>query len=172
MTRGELVSRLARDHARLRGKAAVLRSLALGVMRGDADLGETLLMKGRDLQQTLVEHMDWEDDVLLPNLRRGSDDALQVADRIHHEHAAQRLGLLRSILLLDEGEAAPKTPRVDRQRAPKRMSELTLEEIQRVAGELLELIERLERDMATEESVLAALPGSDRALVLTVGRDQ
>jgi len=172
MTRGELVNRLARDHARLRGKAAVLRSLALGVMRGDADLGDTLLLKGRDLQQTLVEHMDWEDDVLLPNLRRGSDDALHVADRIDHEHAVQRVELLRSILSLDDGKAVSEDLPGDRQGAPKRLSELTLEEMQGVAGELLELIERLERDMATEESVLAALPGSDRALVLTAGGDQ
>jgi len=172
MTRGELVSRLARDHARLRGKAAVLRSLALGVMRGDADLAETLLLKGRDLQQSLVEHMDWEDDVLLPNLRRGSDDAMHVADRIHHEHTAQRVELLRSILCLDEPQAASREAAGERPAAVKRLSDSTLEEVQGVAGELLELIERLERDMATEESVLAALPGSDRALVASAGRDQ
>lgn len=159
MTRGELVSRLEQDHARLRGKAAVLRSLALGVLRGDADLGETLVMKGRDLQQSLVEHMDWEDDVLLPNLRRGSEDALRVAERIHHEHAGQRVELLGSILSIDTGKGGRGRPS-------------NAHEIEHVASCLLELIERLERDMATEESVLDALPGSDRSLVTAAGRDQ
>lgn len=159
MTRGELVSRLEQDHARLRGKASVLRSLALGVLRGDADLGETLVMKGRDLQKSLVEHMDWEDDVLLPNLRRGSEDALRVAERIHHEHAGQRVELLGSILSLDTGKGGHG-----------RRS--NTHEIEHVASCLLELIERLERDMATEESVLDALPGSDRSLVTAAGRDQ
>jgi hypothetical protein len=162
MTRGELVSRLERDHARLRGKAAVLRSLALGVLRGDADLGETLVLKGRDLQESLIAHMDWEDDVLLPNLRRGSDDALRVAERIYHEHAGQRIELLGSILSLGPREGA--TGDNGRGAGPR--------EIGKVANGLLELIDRLEQDMATEESVLDALPGSDRSLVDEAGRDQ
>ena len=162
MTRGEMVSRLARDHARLRGKAAVLRSLALGVLRGDADLGDTLVMKGRDLQETLVEHMDWEDDVLLPNLRRGTDDARRIAERIHREHAEQRVELLGSILSLDvRGDASKRNGRPADDKG-----------IHKVASGLLELIERLERDMATEESVLDTLPGSDRELVQAAGRDQ
>ena len=142
MTRGELEDRLARDHARLRGKSAVLRSLALGVLRGDADLGETLVLKGRDLQRSLVEHMDWEEDILVPNLRRASPASAAVADRIHAEHRGQRAELVASIDALGEDEKAWVNGRLDG-----------------LARELLDLVERLERDMAAEEASLDALPG-------------
>ena len=144
MTRGELEDKLARDHARLRGKAAVLRSLALGVLRGDTDLGETLVMKGRDLQRSLVEHMDWEEDVLVPNLRRASPAAAAVAERIHAEHRGQRVQLVESIDVL--GEEKEKKPLVDGR-------------LDHLAREMIDLVERLERDMAAEEASLDALPG-------------
>jgi len=147
MTRGELEDRLARDHARLRGKSAVLRSLALGFLRGDADLAETLVLKGRDLQQSLIEHMNWEEDVLVPNLRRASPEASRVAERIHDEHRGQRVQLVRSIRDL----SVKPSP------APGAGDETA--GMEDVAREFLELTERLERDMATEESTLGALPG-------------
>ena len=146
MTRRELEDRLVKDHAQLRGKSAVLRSLALGVLRGDADLAGTLVLKGRDLHETLIAHIDWEEDVLVPNLRRASPEASRVAERIHDEHQGQRLRLVDSIRDLDLEQGRADSVQV-------------IGEMAGVARELLDLTERLERDMAAEEATLDALPG-------------
>ena len=117
------------DHTRLRGKTSVLRSLALQVMRGDIELGRTLVLKGQDLQARLAAHMRWEEDVLLPELRRQSDAGVRVAELIITEHNGQRSRIRQSLLALGGGSPP----------------------VEDVARVLIELTDRLESDMAAEE---------------------
>ena len=91
----EIRSHFLNDHARLRGKVSVLRSLALGVLRGDEELSFAMRLKGRDLQDHLHRHMSWEEENLLPVLDHCSPLAGGTASALLSEHEGQRSRLWR-----------------------------------------------------------------------------
>jgi hemerythrin-like domain-containing protein len=127
-------NRFLEDHARLRGKAEVLESLALRILRGDEDLGSALRLKGEEILEHLVCHMGWEEKELLPLLRQfGRSD---IASRLVIEHAAQRERFEGDLHTLQNTERRPLD----------------------LAKHIVEFLGWLERDMqAEEENVLGAL---------------
>ena len=130
----EVREKFVEDHARLRGKAEVLESLALRILRGDDDLGSALRLKGEEILDHLVCHMDWEERELLPVLRQSgrSDIASGLVTRHtrHREHF--------------EGDLLPL------HNTNRRPLEL--------AKHIVKFLRRLERDMQKEEEdVLSAL---------------
>ena len=129
MTSSDLRRRFMGDHTRLRGKTSVLRSLALQVMRGDVELGRTLILKGQDLQVRLAAHMRWEQEVLLPQLRSQSEAGGRVAEQILTEHCGRRSRIARSLQALNGGSPP----------------------VEEIAQALLDLTDSLERDMLAEE---------------------
>lgn len=130
----ELREHFLHDHAELRGKADVLKSLALQVVRGDEDLGAALRLKGTDLQLRLIDHMRWEESQIAPYLRRVDPGAADLADRLFEEHQQQRERLAQSLMALSG--AGPKPDEL--------------------ARHILDLVRWLERDMAEEETRLLA----------------
>jgi hypothetical protein len=135
LTQSDLNTRFISDHQQLKGKASVLRSLALQVMRGDVELGRTLILKGQDLQIRLVDHMRWEEEVLLPQLRRYSEEAGKIAEQISSEHCGQRILISKSLQALGGGSPP----------------------VEEIARDLLELTDWLERDMEAEERSVLGL---------------
>ncbi len=124
------------DHAQLRGKASVLRSLALSVMRGDTELASALRLKGLDLQDHLHRHMTWEENALLPILDNSGSARSAASLALISEHHEQRERLSNSLRSLEAFESHPKE----------------------LAQVIMDLISCLESDMASEEaSVLVAL---------------
>jgi iron-sulfur cluster repair protein YtfE (RIC family) len=145
MMKESIRERFLRDHRQIRGKASVLRSLALGVLRGDEELASALRLKGEDLQTHMLLHMTWEEDELMPALERGGGDENSLGKRIQEEHREQRTRLAHSLVAL----------RVTREQ--KRA------DIERLAKEMLELVRWLEGDMAKEEdSVLRFISESGK----------
>lgn len=131
------------QHAHLRGKASVLRSLASQVLRGDDELASALAQKGRDLQLQLLQHIRWEEQELMPVLVRFHGGAiLGIREIMNSEHVQQRQRVAESLRNL----AGDSLPLAD------------------LARHLLELIGWLESDMDAEERrILGALPPSRRA---------
>jgi hemerythrin-like domain-containing protein len=132
MTSGEVEAKLEHEHARLRGMAAVLQSLALRVVRGDEDLTSALRLKGEELLARFDRHLRWEEDYLMPLLRRAGAEGEACSERLRGVHRLQRDRLSASLAdLQSAGESA-----------------------QKLARGLLDVIEWLERDMATEDAQL------------------
>ena len=128
------------DHARLRGKAEVLESIALRILRGDEDLGSALLLKGEEIRDHLVRHMDWEERELLPLLRQsGRSD---IASGLVTRHTRHREHFEGDLLSLHNTKTQP--------------IELT--------KHIVKFLRQLESDMQREEEdVLGALnPGPGR----------
>lgn len=102
MTRAQAAAKLRRGHAHLRGKAEVLEALALKVLRGDEDLGSALRLKAEELQQHLLCHMIWEEDLLIPLLAEGVPAAADPPPwaQLLTERRQQRLQLSRSLFEL------------------------------------------------------------------------
>ena len=122
------------DHARLRGKAEVLESLALRILRGDEDLGSALRLKGEEILDHLVRHMSWEEQELLPLLRRFG--RLDIASALVTRHTAHRDHIEGDLITLQNAERRPLD----------------------MARHIVEFLRKLERDMQTEEDdVLGAL---------------
>lgn len=137
MTPLEIRAKFLDDHALLRGKIDVLRSLATQVMRGDDDLGNALRLKGEDLQLHLINHIKWEETELLPCLREIDGTAADSADQLFEDHMSQRQRLADSLMAL-EGAGGD-----------------TLS----LAQHLVDLARWLEHDMnAEEDGLLAFMP--------------
>lgn len=134
----EVRSHFLNDHARLRGKVAVLRSLALGVLRGDAELSSALRLKGQDLQDHLQRHMSWEEEKLLPALDRSSPLAGDTAIALRREHATQRGRLADSLNSLEDIGYPPKE----------------------LAQSIMDLIAWIESDMVSEEEAVLDFLGA------------
>lgn len=125
------------DHAHLRGKVSVLRSLATQVLRGDDDLGNALRLKGEDLQLHFIRHIQWEEAKLLPCLRKIDRAAAEVADQLFEEHTGQRQRLADSLITLEGADGDGRG----------------------LARHLLELARWLEHDMNAEEArILGLMP--------------
>jgi hypothetical protein len=129
------------DHARLRGKAEVLESLALRVLRGDEDLGSALRLKGEEILDHLDRHMSWEERELVPLLERSG--AANLAVTIAGKHEDIRRGFETGLQSEPGAERRPLA----------------------LARQILAFIRQLESDMSSEEkrvmSALAAPPGPD-----------
>jgi iron-sulfur cluster repair protein YtfE (RIC family) len=136
MTLGEVQAKVESEHARLRGMVGVLQSLALRVLRGDDDLASALRLKGEEVVERFERHMGWEEEYLLPLLSSAGVEGQACSERMRDEHRLQRGRLSASVEALDSSERRP----------------------QELARELLDVIEWLERDMATED---ARIWGSD-----------
>ncbi|MCP5045061.1 MAG: hemerythrin domain-containing protein [bacterium] len=131
--------RFLADHRELRGKAAVVTTLALNVLRGDEELASALRLKGEELNDRLLSHMAWEEKHLIPLLAHTPRGKLQ-GKAILEEHKDQRTRLLDSLTEL--------------QRPQNSFSGL--------AKECLALVHWLEADMASEErDVLDAIADLD-----------
>ena len=133
MMKQTIRERFLRDHRQIRGKASVLRSLALGVLRGDEDLASALRLKGEELQTHMLLHMTWEEDELMPVLEQDEQDGDSLGKRIQEEHREQRTRLSHSLVAL------------------RVTSEQKRADIERLAKDMLELVRWLESDMAKEE---------------------
>jgi hemerythrin-like domain-containing protein len=132
MTAGDVEAKVESEHARLRGMAAVLRSLALRVVRGDEDLRSALRLKGEELLERFDRHMCWEEDYLIPLLRRAGAKGEACGERLREDHRRQRDRLSSSLADLHNDD----------------------ERSQDLARGLLDVIDWLERDMATEDARL------------------
>jgi iron-sulfur cluster repair protein YtfE (RIC family) len=128
----EVRRELLLHHAQLRGKAGILESLALQVLRGDWELASALRRKGQDLHDSLISHMKWEESTLLPILSRSADRLKYSAADFLEEHRCQRERLTESLSKLEADTTLPPA----------------------LARSLLDLVSWLERDMATEEEHL------------------
>ncbi|MBW2231182.1 MAG: hemerythrin domain-containing protein [Deltaproteobacteria bacterium] len=141
MTPDEIRAKFLEDHAHLRGKASVLRSLACQVLRGDSELTEAMRLKGRDMQFCLIKHMQWEEAKLAPLLRSVNTAAADGADQLFEEHRGQRAKLADSLIALEGADDGDGTA---------------------LAEHLLSLIRWLERDMQTEEKAILMWIDSNR----------
>ena len=138
-----VVRKLNTDHADLRGKSSVLRSLALSVLRGDHELASALRLKGEELQSHMLLHMQWEEAELLPELDRLESIGQEAVKKILAEHEEQRARLAHSLVALRNGEQDPDG----------------------MARQLIELVRWLDQDMASEDQavrLLLAAVGDDR----------
>ena len=100
MTKEQATIKLQRVHAHLRGKAEVLETLALKVLRGDEDLGSALRLKAEELQRHLLRHMIWEEDQLIPLLSEGESADPPRWVLLLRQRREQRLRLSRSLFAL------------------------------------------------------------------------
>lgn len=132
MTGREVGARVESEHARLRGMTAVLQSLALRVVRGDDDLTSALGLKGEELLDRFDRHILWEEDYLMPLLRGAGAEGAAWSECLRAEHRLQRDRLGTALAELEDAGERP----------------------QELARELLEVIEWLEREMATEDAKL------------------
>jgi len=132
MKASELRARVLEEHALLRGKAEVLEALALRVIRGDEDLGSALRLKGEEIEGRLAHHILWEEDILLPELRRSGHG--DVAEKIRSEHRRQRERISDSLVALQDAERRPIA----------------------VARHLVEFVRLLEQDICDEEESMLA----------------
>ncbi|MBW2274646.1 MAG: hemerythrin domain-containing protein [Deltaproteobacteria bacterium] len=132
MTATEVATKVESEHARLRGMAGVLQSLALRVVRGDDDLTSALRLKGEELLERFDRHVRWEEDYLLPLLRRAGAEGEACSERLREDHRRQRDRLSASLADLHHDAGKPRE----------------------LARGLLDVIEWLERDMATEDARL------------------
>jgi iron-sulfur cluster repair protein YtfE (RIC family) len=126
---GRLIKeKFLRDHRMLRGKAAVVATLALDVLRGDEELASALRLKGEELYSYLLVHMQWEERLLVPLLVESSHGTWTGAGIIR-EHEDQRIRLDNSLAKLRHVDAS----------------------LANLAEECLELVRWLEVDMSSEE---------------------
>lgn len=134
MIEADVREKFLEDHARLRGKAEVLESLAMKILRGDEDLGSALRLKAEEILDHLVRHMGWEERELLPLLREfGCSD---IVSGLVGRHVGHREHIQSDLLTLQDAEGRPLD----------------------AAKRIIDFLGRLERDMQTEEeSVLDAL---------------
>jgi hypothetical protein len=130
----EIRSHFLNDHASLRGKVFVLRSLALSILRGDDELMSALLLKGKDLRDQLHRHLSWEEEHVLPMLHHWSPLGAQTAAELLGEHETQRVRLDESLNSLDAVDFAPK----------------------QLARSIMNLISWIEGDMKSEEETILA----------------
>ena len=128
MSRNLIREKFISDHQMLRGKAAVVAALALDVLRGDEDLASALRIKGEELYAQLLDHMQWEENLLLPLLAKSSHGAWTGA-AIIKEHHEQRLRLDNSLTKLRHPDTSFAS----------------------LGGECLEFVRWLEVDMTSEE---------------------
>ena len=132
MSIDEIRTRLLLDHARLLGKAAVLESLALYVVRGDTELSSALRLKGEELQASLLVHMRWEEARILPLLGQDALGSAEIQNAFLEEHHCQRSRLAKSLLRLRDPASNPTA----------------------LARHLLGFVRWIERDIASEERSL------------------
>ena len=128
MSRNLIREKFLSDHRMLRGKAAVVASLALDVLRGDEELASALCIKGEELYVRLLDHMQWEENLLLPLLAESSHGTWTGA-AIIKEHQDQRLRLDSSLTKLRHPDTS----------------------LASLGGECLEFVRWLEVDMTSEE---------------------
>ena len=119
------------DHQILRGKAAIVAALALDVRRGDEELASALRLKGEELYLHLFDHMQWEEQMLVPLLVELSH-GMWNRTAFREEHEMQRLQL-------DDSLAKLRSESISRAR---------------LAEECLELVRWLEVDMSSEERIV------------------
>jgi hemerythrin-like domain-containing protein len=131
MDKRAIRDRFLRDHGELRGKAVVLESLALQVLRGDEELISALRLKGQDLQAHLLRHMEWEEAHISPVLESRNGAARFSSAALEKEHGLQRERIARLIEKLHDTQNG-----ID------------------LARSLLDFTGTLESDMAAEEAHL------------------
>jgi hypothetical protein len=121
------------DHRRLRTALAALARETTAARREEAGSVLSLGAMLRDLRETFLAHLDYEERELVPFLRVANAWGAVVANRVHEEHKAQRA----AVALLVEGATDREKPSIG----------VLAEQIHR-------FIHALERDMQHEEATL------------------
>ena len=86
----EVRKRILEDHRALRGVLDRLEALARGRLQGRESVSDELLAQARVLDQRLRKHMDLEEHILVPALRRADAWGPERVERFHAEHQRQR----------------------------------------------------------------------------------
>ena len=137
MASPEVRRRILEDHAELRVVSAAVGAMAERVAKGDATAVGELRRRGRELHERLCSHLDLEDRLLVPAVRKAGTGGLHCAEGLSREHSEQR-ALLEYVL--------------------ERLDDLTRPSVL-LCRELLNFAELLADDMEYEES--AVLPYLD-----------
>jgi len=121
--------RILEDHARLRSLFAELDDVARRVLEGESELAFRLRVLAEALRECFLSHLDLEDAVLVPAVRRADAGGPERAERVAREHREQR-HLFQHLL----GELSdPERP------------------VEKLASDLRSLVQELYRDMSQEE---------------------
>ncbi len=130
MTPTEVRERVRRDHARLRGMLTVVESLALRVLRGDEELASACRLKGEELRDFLLAHLEWEEQHLVPVLNRCGLIGKRRAGHVLADHREQRQRIAELVRSVTESQYQANI----------------------LASGMLDFTRWLERDMAEEEA--------------------
>lgn len=121
--------RILDEHTRIAGWLAELEHLAGRLRAGEPELGPELLRRVASLRTFFSSHLELEEHVLAPALRRAGEVGAERARRLVAEHDAQRAALAR----FADGLGAPDIP-------PERLAEA-----------VEAFVEDVRRDMRAEE---------------------
>jgi hemerythrin-like domain-containing protein len=97
MAASEIRRRILEEHTELRVIAGTVQELAERVSRGEGQSVGALRLRGLELHERLVEHLDREDELLIPAIRAASASGARRAEQLQREHLEQR-ALLAYIL--------------------------------------------------------------------------
>jgi hemerythrin-like domain-containing protein len=86
----EVRERILQEHAELRGMLDEVHSLAERFEGGDAQVSQTLRERGLRLYERFAAHLDLEDRLLAPALRKAGGPGPERAERLAREHREQR----------------------------------------------------------------------------------
>lgn len=145
---GQVRRRILDEHTRICGWLAELEHMARRLRRGEADLAPELLRRVTALRTFFLSHLELEEHVLAPALRRAGGPGPERAARLQSEHGAQRDALER----FAGGLAAPGLPATTLAEAV----EVFVADVRRDmhAEEALELDPDLLRDDAEDDGAL------------------
>lgn len=123
--------RILDEHTRISGWLAELEHLASRLRTGEPGLDEDVTRRVKAFRTFFLSHLDLEERILVPALRRSGDESVAIADRLIQEHTAQRAMVARFV----EGVAAESSAPVD------------------LAKAVVDFVEDIRADMRAEESV-------------------
>ncbi|MDX1649005.1 MAG: hemerythrin domain-containing protein [Myxococcota bacterium] len=92
---GQVRRRILDEHTRICGWLAELEHLAIRLRRGEPDLTSELHRRVAALRTFFLSHLELEERVLAPALRRAGGVGPERAARLQAEHGAQREALAR-----------------------------------------------------------------------------
>ena len=83
--------RILDEHTRISGWLAELEHLAGRLRTGEPGIVDVVAERARNFRTFFLSHLDLEERILAPALRRAGGESTAIADRLLEEHAAQRL---------------------------------------------------------------------------------
>jgi hemerythrin-like domain-containing protein len=103
---GQVRRRILDEHTRIAGWLGELEHLASRLRRGEDELAPELQRRVQALRTFFLSHLELEEHVLAPALRRAGGPGPERAARLHTEHGAQREAIDRFVREL-AGAARP-----------------------------------------------------------------